>query len=166
MEIAKFILTCISIVISIFAIIISINANRKSNETAKENTRIANGSLELQIREMISESRRYLTNAIHELVLIETDTTKSQNEELNNTINQQYESAKQDYLNSYEEACAKYIDKKVDTKRFKKTYYIEIQNIVTKEPFKSTFDSFSSTYTAIKRVYDEWFNLENEKETQ
>ena len=77
-----------------------------------------------------------------------------------NKIKQIYESAKQDYLNSYEEACVKYLDNKVDKLRFRKTYYIEIQNIVTKEPYKATFNSFSSTYTAIKKVYDEWFNLE------
>ena len=77
-------------------------------------------------------------------------------DELKSTVHQMYESAKQDYLNSYEEACSKYIDNKVDQNRFYKTYSTEIKNIVEKDPYKSVFDSFSSVYTAIKKVYEKW----------
>ena len=157
LEIAKFILSCLTLIVSIIAICISISANSKSKENADENTRIANGKIELQIRNMISDSRRHLTSCIHELVALKKN---NENQELTENVQAIYESAKQDYLNSYEEACSKYLDNKVDKTRFKKTYSIEIRNIVEKEPFKSVFDSFSSTYTAIKKVYEEWNNLE------
>ena len=157
LEIAKFILSCVTLIVSIIAICISISANSKSKENADENTRIANGTIELQIRNMISDSRRHLTSCIHELVALKKN---NENQELTENVQAIYESAKQDYLNSYEEACSKYLDNKVDKTRFKKTYSIEIRNIVEKEPFKSVFDSFSSTYTAIKKVYEEWNNLE------
>lgn len=157
LEIAKFILSCLTLIVSIIAICISISANSKSKENADENTRIANGTIELQIRNMISDSRRHLTSCIHELVALKKN---NENQELTENVQAIYESAKQDYLNSYEEACSKYLDNKVDKTRFKKTYSIEIRNIVEKEPFKSVFDSFSSTYTAIKKVYEEWNNLE------
>lgn len=159
MEIAKFILSCLSLVVSIVAICISIFANKKSKINADENTRIANGSIELQIRNMISESRRHLSSCLHELVIV-TNNSKS-SDELKSTVHQMYESAKQDYLNSYEEACSKYIDNKVDQNRFYKTYSTEIKNIVEKDPYKSVFDSFSSVYTAIKKVYEKWNNHEN-----
>lgn len=157
LEIAKFILSCLTLIVSIIAICISISANSKSKENADENTRIANGTIELQIRNMISDSRRHLTSCIHELVALKKN---NENQELTENVQAIYESAKQDYLNSYEEACSKYLDNKIDKTRFKKTYSIEIRNIVEKEPFKSVFDSFSSTYTAIKKVYVEWNNLE------
>ena len=157
LEIAKFILSCVTLIVSIIAICISISANSKSKENADENTRIANGTIELQIRNMISDSRRHLTSCIHELVALKKN---NENQELTENVQAIYESAKQDYLNSYEEACSKYLDNKVDKTRFKKTYSIEIRNIVEKEPFKSVFDSFSPTYTAIKKVYEEWNNLE------
>jgi len=157
LEIAKFILSCLTLIVSILAICISISANSKSKENADENTRIANGTIELQIRNMISDSRRHLTSCIHELVALKKN---NENQELTENVQAIYESAKQDYLNSYEEACSKYLDNKVDKTRFKKTYSIEIRNIVEKEPFKFVFDSFSSTYTAIKKVYEEWNNLE------
>lgn len=157
LEIAKFILSCLTLIVSILAICISISANSKSKENAYENTRIANGTIELQIRNMISDSRRHLTSCIHELVALKKN---NENQELTENVQAIYESAKQDYLNSYEEACSKYLDNKVDKTRFKKTYSIEIRNIVEKEPFKPVFDSFSSTYTAIKKVYEEWNNLE------
>ena len=159
MEIAKFILSCLSLIVSIIAICISIFANKKSNINADENTRIANGTIELQIRNMISESRRHLSSCLHELVIVNQNSNNTA--QLVNTVTQMYESAKQDYLNSYEEACSKYIDNKVDKKRFYKTYSTEIRNIVEKTPYKSVFDEFSSVYTAIKKVYEEWNNLEN-----
>ena len=39
----------------------------------------------------------------------------------------------EDYLNAYDEACAKYIDNKIDKVRFKKMYFDEIKNLVENE---------------------------------
>ena len=117
LEIAKFILSCLTLIVSIIAICISVSANSKSKENADENTRIANGKIELQIRNMISDSRRHLTSCIHELVALKKN---NENQELTENVQAIYESAKQDYLNSYEEACSKYLDNKVDKTRFKK----------------------------------------------
>lgn len=166
MEIAKFILSIITVIVSIIALFISINANKKSDITAKENTkianentRIANGTIELQIRKMISESRRHLSSCLHEYYVVNQNSKST--DDLKTAANQLYEDAKQDFLNTYEEACSKYLDNKVDQDRFFKTYSREIKNIVEKEPYKPVFDSFSSVYTAIKKVYEKWYNHEN-----
>lgn len=72
---------------------------------------------------------------------------------------QQLKSAKEQVLSVYEEACAKYIDAKVDKKRFRKTYYTEIKEIVESDEFDEFF-KFGSKYNAVKKVYSEWFYLE------
>ena len=63
-------------------------------------------------------------------------------------------------LNAYEEACAKYLDNKVDKVRFKKTYISEIRQVVENVELKKYFDAVSSKYKAILKVYYEWENHE------
>ena len=54
----------------------------------------------------------------------------------------------------------KYIDGKIDKERFKKTYIVELRNIVGSDSLKQYIDSTSSPYNAIKKVYNEWNNFE------
>ena len=88
--------------------------------------KLVQGQVEMQIRERITNARiRY------------EDLTIQYNEELNNDlIISVFESAKEEFLNSYDEACQKYLDKKVDKERFKKSYFVEIQSIVKNDNFK------------------------------
>ena len=112
--------------------------------------KLVQGQVEMQIRERITNARiRY------------EDLTIQYNEELNNDlIISVFESAKEEFLNSYDEACQKYLDKKVDKERFKKSYFVEIQSIVKNDNFKEKYDSHSTDYKATVKVYNEWFNLE------
>lgn len=112
--------------------------------------KLVQGQVEMQIRERITNARiRY------------EDLTIQYNEELNNDlIISVFESAKEEFLNSYDEACQKYLDKKVDKERFKKSYFVEIQSIVKNDNFKEKYDSKSTDYKATVKVYNEWFNLE------
>lgn len=63
-------------------------------------------------------------------------------------------------LNQYDDACAKYIDGKIDKNRFKKTYNKEIRNIVENKEFTDYFNPTTSNYKPILIVYKEWFDLE------
>ena len=112
--------------------------------------KLVQGQVEMQIRERITNARiRY------------EDLTIQYNEELNNDlIISVFESAKEEFLNSYDEACQKYLDKKVYKERFKKSYFVEIQSIVKNDNFKEKYDSQSTDYKATVKVYNEWFNLE------
>lgn len=63
-------------------------------------------------------------------------------------------------LNVYDEACAKYLDSKVDKERFKRSYHKSIRNLIESEDFDKYFNTPCSSYKCILRVYDKWFNLE------
>lgn len=66
----------------------------------------------------------------------------------------------EDYLNAYDEACAKYIDNKIDKVRFKKMYVDEIKNLVECKNGKEKIDTDTTRFRAIRKVYNEWNNLE------
>ena len=112
--------------------------------------KLVQGQVEVQIRERITNARiRY-----EDLII------QHKNELGNELIKTVFESGKEEFLNSYDEACQKYLDKKVDQKRFKKSYMVEIQCIVTNDSFKEKYDSQSTPYKATVKVYNEWFDLE------
>ena len=77
----------------------------------------------------------------------------------NITLKNQLKALDEDVLNAYDEACAKYIDKKVDRERFKKMYMHEIRQLVESDDFAHKYNCIQSRYNATKRVYDEWNNL-------
>lgn len=63
-------------------------------------------------------------------------------------------------LNAYEESCAKYLDKKVDQERFKRSYHRSIREIVEREDLEEEFNSHTTPYKCILKVYNKWYNLE------
>ena len=74
-----------------------------------------------------------------------------------------YDKAVEQHLNSYEDACAKYLDRKIDTQRFKKSYTTEIRDLCEKTRgtiHKLLHPDTTSNYKAIWAVYKEWNNLE------
>lgn len=147
----------LTILIALAALIVSVVSLVKTSENASQNTRLSNGNLEIQVREMISSARRYLSSCLHDKAVMELNLELKKNEELQKKIEQLIDAAFQDYVNAYEEACMKYIDNKIDRERFKKTYIKEITNLVTKN---EEMFGVSSVYTAIKKVYNEWNDLE------
>lgn len=101
----------------------------------------SDAQMEIAVREMISSARSNLRQ------IIITDT--SVKEALLNE-------AKEELLNAYEEACAKYIDKKIDKKTFKRMYYGEIKNIVKNEEFKKMINWPKSKFPHIVKICQEW----------
>lgn len=101
----------------------------------------SDAQMEISVREMISSARSNLRQ------IIITDT--SVKEALLNE-------AKEELLNAYEEACAKYIDKKIDKKTFKRMYYGEIKNIVKNEEFKKMINWPKSKFPHIVKICQEW----------
>lgn len=112
--------------------------------------KLVQGQVEIQIRERITNAR----------IRYENLTIEHQKNLKDELIQGVFNSSKEEFLNAYDEACQKYLDKKVDRKRFKKSYSNEIQSIVKNPAFKSEFDSRSTPYQATVKVHDEWFNLE------
>lgn len=139
-----------SLVISILAFLLSIIAFIKSSSAANTANALTKGQVEMQIREMITSAKsRYADLAI-----------QHSKDHDNNTLQSSTLSALEDVMNAYDEACAKYIDNKVDKIRFKKLYVNEIRNIVKDENTKDKFQMPQSRFQATVTVYREWNNLE------
>lgn len=133
----------IAIVISVLAFGFSLFAFFKSNSLTK-------GQVEMQIREMISSAKwRYADLGI-----------QLSHDNGNATLVASTTAALEDVLNAYDEACAKYIDNKVDKDRFKKLYVSEIRNLVEDENTKNYYVMPQSRFQATVKVYRKWNNLE------
>ena len=133
----------IAIIISILAFGFSLFSFFKSNSLTK-------GQVEMQIRDMISSAKwRYADLGI-----------QLSKDNQNQTLIASTKAALEDVLNAYDEACAKYIDKKVDTERFKKLYVTEIRNLVEDNNTKSYYVMPQSKFQATVKVYRDWNNLE------
>lgn len=136
-----------AIFISILSLLLSILSLIFSQINSIKTNKIYYGQTEMAIRESISTAKHKVTEAIK-----------------NSGDNNQYSSqivkvSIEELLNSYEEACAKYIDKKVDKKRFKKLYYDEIKKVVESQELKDYYN-VGSKYCTTKKVYNKWCNLE------
>lgn len=133
----------ISIGISILAFGFSLFSFFKSNALTK-------GQVEMQIREMISSAKwRYADLGIQLSKDIE-----------NATLAASTTAALEDVLNAYDEACAKYIDNKIDRERFKKLYAAEIRNLVEDDSTKDYYVMPRSRFQPTVTVYRKWNNLE------
>lgn len=136
----------ITIIVSFLSFIISLMSLIFSRMNMIKVENIYYGQTELSIRDAITSAKNRVANTIQ-------DTTQ------NPYKDQMVKFAIEEFINTYEEACAKYIDKKVDKKRFRKIYSDEIKNLVESNELKKYFQ-FGSKYEAIKKVYGEWFKLE------
>lgn len=148
-ETAALIISGISLLIAIGAIFFSSRASKKANTIAENQKMISQGQIELQIHQMISQTKRDVLD-----IALKVQDGNS------DIVRQAFESARELNLNAYEEACAKYLDGKVDKKRFKKNYHVEIRNLVENDNNKDKFDGVTSKYKCILAVYEEWNNLE------
>lgn len=151
------ILTALSVSVSVVALCISYNAAQKGNSiaaTANELTKTANemqmGQVEMQIRELILNARSRYEDLAIQLNAHENDVEYSK----------AVESALEGVLNAYDEACAKYIDGKVDKERFKKLYHDEIRQLVTDSATQEKYREPQTKFHATNMVYTEWNNLE------
>lgn len=143
------IVSVISVLISIVSIIFSYHAAKKANSIAAEQKMISQGQIELEIHQMISQTKR---DVLDIALKIQGDQT--------GIVQQAFETAREMNLNAYDEACSKYLDGKVDKERFKKNYHVEIRQLVENTNNKDKFDAVTSKYKCILAVYDEWNNLE------
>lgn len=130
-------LAIIAIIISLFTLYQTHKQNKNSQ-----------GQIELTIEQSITQCRARLTDLV-----------------LANDGSEKYidaiTAAKEEYLNIYDSACSKYLDKKVDKERFKKQYCDCIKKIVEDKQFEYKLNQVSSPYRALIKVYNEWNDLEN-----
>ncbi len=144
------ILTALAIFVSVIAMLVSSLASSKGNEVAIAANEMLKGQVEMQIREMITAARERFEN------LAIQSNSDNENELLKKSII----SALENIRNTYDEACARYLDNRTDRERFKKMYFDEIRNIVESNETKEFYIWPQTKYRATYTVYEEWFNLE------
>lgn len=151
----------------IVAIISLVKSNRNSENSLNKSeiqNMIALGNLELSISERISNSKDKvgdITLIISPLVAKKLSNSLTKDEEA--TLNSQQkvlESAIENNINAYEDACSKYLDGRIDRIRFKKSYHTEIRQLVESKKLETYFNPLTSKFKALLKVYDEWNNLE------
>lgn len=120
------------------------------------------GNLEVSIKNMISNARKTINDISVLLIPYKaisgtkeyTDIKKKEFDGYSMILN----SCTEDLYNSYEQACTLYLDKKLDRKRFKKSFKDEIRVLV--ESDSTEFSKTDSKFRAIIKVYKEWEDLE------
>lgn len=132
--------------LAILSVVATIAAAVSAIFTYFNGKKMAYGNVELQIRTMISEAKYHQSEIMVKL---------AENPE-DKVLQGIYGSLTEDVLNAYDEACAKYNDKKVDRERFKKMYFHEIRQLVENKDFADKYNSVSSRYTATLKVYKAW----------
>ena len=142
----------VAVVISGVGLLISIISICKANSAHK----IAQGQIELNIHQLLNQTKK----DVMDVTLVIAEKCSDNDQSKKNVLIQALNTANERNLNAYEEACAKYLDNKVDKDRFKKNYHIEIRQLVENEDNKSKFDANTSPYKGILKVYKEWNDLE------
>ena len=139
----------VAVVISVISIIMSIISLIKAWKADK----IAQGQIEISIHQLINQTKK----DVMDISVIISEKLSANKEEIEEALKQALKTAQEQNLNAYEEACAKYLDGKVDKERFKKNYSVEIRQLVEKysEKYGAT-----TPYKATIKVYNEWNNLE------
>lgn len=143
----------VAVVFSSIGLLISIISIVRANSAHK----IAQGQIELNIHQLLNQTKKDVMDVT--IVIAEKCSNDDQN--MKGVLTQALNTANERNLNAYEEACAKYLDNKVDKERFKKNYHIEIRQLVEDANNKNKFDATTSPYKAILKVYKEWNDLEN-----
>jgi len=152
----------VSIVIAAISVVISLFALSKSSKASSAALNIQHASVELEIRNAIENSKNQIQNLSITFAPLKVKTSRTQDEEALFQFHQKaLDSGIESLLNQYDDACAKYIDGKIDKHRFKKTYNKEIRNIVENKEFEEYFNPTTSNYKPILIVYKEWFDLES-----
>lgn len=155
----------VAVVVSIIAflatvvnIILYVYLTKQYNNMVNEQNKISQGQSETELRMMVMSARQEIMEASEKqaqfIVAFQGD--ENQKELLADVYEKMLESAQEDLRNAYEEACSRYLDGKVDKVRFERMYEIEIRNLVEDKEQKKVFDSQSSPYECIIKVYKKW----------
>jgi len=160
-ETPAFWISIVSLLFAVIAIIVSWKASNKANQ-------IATGESESNLRNLISQARQHMEDrALHISGFLKGRKSKDlklQEKKVFEGLLKAYKSAVEDWLNAYEETCARYLDNKIDKKRFCKTYKTEIKNIIeenTKEIYELMHPKEKSKYNSIWEVDED---LKNKKD--
>lgn len=151
----------ISIIISSFALIITLvgvattfRRLKVAEKIAIQSEKVAQGQLKIGIRDRITQAR----SQVEETKLL-IDEFKAANprkslDKKKKLLNSRLES----FFNAYETACNLCINGNIDKEYFKIEYREEIRDLIESDSLKNFFDSTSSRYQSMIKLYKEWEN--------
>jgi len=150
--------------VSIASLAVSFGAVFFSWLTSNKANNIQNGMIELELRQTIENSRSKIGDISMIMAPLKSKsnarTISDEEKETLKIYDKNLDSSIESMLNTYDDACAKYLDKKIDKIRFKKTFHVEIRNLIENTDLKKYFDPVNSRYKPILKVYNEWENHE------
>lgn len=139
----------ITVTFTAIAIGISIASYKSSRKSALDSKNAAHASTELLTQQLISSARK---DTLEFSYAISDDKKTLRSKLMNAYIERE--------LNTYEVACSNYLDGKIDKDRFMKTYSTEIRGLYENNKTTRSHIDKPGRYNALKKVYNEWFNLE------
>lgn len=148
MDILAVALSILSLIVSAVNLYKYIKLTTQYNTMVNTQTLTAQGALETQIRSAISE-------VTHDIVTLAVEIEKNPDSKM---LQSAYFAAEEIYRNTYEDACGKYMDGKIDKERFKKMYQREIRRLVEEEPHKEYYAGLQTPYASTAAVYKEWYS--------
>lgn len=158
------VIASLSLLVSFVSAIFAWKSSSAANGAAKANLKLQNGMIELEIRQAI-ENAKAKVNDIAVIMAPFVSQKQSETITVENAITldsykKSFEAAIQTLINTYDDACSKYVDEKLDKERFKKNYRNEIRNLVENKELQEHFHPITSSYKPILNVYKEWESLE------
>lgn len=154
-----------SLLVSIGAAYFAKTSSKAANDISKENLDLQHGMVELEMRQAIENAKSKVNDisiVMAPLVAREEGEQAFSAEDAKtlDIYRKNFNAAVQTLMNTYDDACSKYIDGKVDKVRFKKNYRYEIRNLLENKELKEYFEPLTSRYKPIINVYTEWENME------
>ena len=138
----------LSLLVSAINAVLYFRLQGKYNEMTKTQTSTAQGAIETQVRNSISDATK-------EVLHYATEVEKNPSSKVTQKA---YFTAEEMYRNAYEDACAKYLDRKIDVERFEKMYKQEIYKLVNDPQQKEFYATNQTTYASTVAVYKNWFS--------
>lgn len=158
------VISSFSLLVSIGAILFAKNSTSTANKIAQENLKLQNGMAESQITQSIENAKSKINEISMTMVpFVSKEKSQTITKEEENALalyRKNLNAAVQTLINTYDSACSKYMDGKVDKDRFKKTYKNEIRKLVENDEFEGYFNPLTSSYKPILNAYSEWEHLE------
>lgn len=159
-------ISLLSAVVAFISLLLGCYYANDARKSAERANRFSSGMLENDVRRLIIEAKTRFEDLATELENLlngrSVDELSDAEKKLFNQKKLRFQSRIEEVLNSYEQACGKYIDEKIDKNRFRKDYTSEVQRIFSDK--KSFYDLLhpqgTSKFKALWKVYEEWFNLE------
>jgi hypothetical protein len=157
-----------SLLLSVIAVFISAFSARRAN-LAND---VSMGQAENELRNSIRTTKSRVEDIGLQMASLldgkRPDQLNAQERRHFGVLDKIFRSAVEENLNAYENACAKYRDRKIDRKRFKQTYYTEVRKLC-EPPLDGSPSAIkdlmhpadTSSFQAIWMVFREWHHREN-----